>query len=39
LKPITQAFIDVQRNVRNGYSYADPALYANGVCFFDPYYN
>ncbi len=39
LKPITQAFIDVQRNVRNRYSYADPALYANGAYFFDPYYN
>jgi hypothetical protein len=39
LKPITQAFIDVQRTVRNRYSYADPALYANGAYFFDPYYN
>ena len=39
LKPITQAFIEVQRNVRNRYSDADPALYANGAYFFDPYYN
>ena len=39
LKPITQAFIEVQRNVRNRYSYADPALYANGAYVFDPYYN
>jgi hypothetical protein len=39
LKPTTQAFIGVQRNVKNRYSYADPALYANGAYFLDPYYN
>jgi hypothetical protein len=39
LKPITQGFGDVQRQVRTGYSYADTALYANGGYTFDPYYN
>jgi len=39
LKPITQAFVDVQRHVITAYSYADPALYANGGYIFDPYYN
>ena len=38
-KPVTQAFVDVQRDVKNGYSYADPALYASGGYVFDPYYN
>jgi len=39
LKPVTRAFIDVQRHVKNGYSYADPALYASGGYTLDPYYN
>jgi hypothetical protein len=38
-KPVTQAFVDVQRDVKNGYSYADPTLYASGGYVFDPYYN
>jgi hypothetical protein len=38
-KPVTQAFVDVQRDVKNGYSYADPSLYASGGYVFDPYYN
>jgi hypothetical protein len=39
LKPVTEAFVDVQRVVKNGYSYADSALYASGGYQFDPYYN
>jgi hypothetical protein len=39
LKPLTRAFVDVQRNVKTGYSYADPALYAAGAYTFNPYYN
>jgi len=39
LKPVTEAFVDVQRIVKNGYSYADSALYASGGYQFDPYYN
>lgn len=39
LKSVTRAFIDVQRHVKNGYSYADPTLYASGGYTFDPYYN
>lgn len=39
LKPVTQAFVDVQRHVKNGYSYADPTLYASGGYALDPYYN
>ena len=39
LKPITHAFVDVQRHVKTGYSYADPTLYASGGYMFDPYYN
>jgi hypothetical protein len=38
-KPVTQAFVDVQRDVKNGYSYADPSVYASGGYVFDPYYN
>jgi hypothetical protein len=38
-KPVTQAFVDVQRDVKNGYSYADPTLYSSGGYVFDPYYN
>ena len=38
-KPVTQAFVDVQRDVKNGYSYADPTLYASGGYVLDPYYN
>ena len=38
-KPVTQAFVDVQRDVKNGYSYADPTVYASGGYVFDPYYN
>lgn len=38
-KPVTQAFVEVQRDVKNGYSYADPSLYASGGYVFDPYYN
>jgi hypothetical protein len=36
---VTEAFVDVQRIVKNGYSYADSALYASGGYQFDPYYN
>jgi hypothetical protein len=39
LKPVTRSFIDVQLHVKNGYSYADPTLYASGGYTFDPYYN
>ena len=38
-KSVTQAFVDVQRNVKNGYSYADPTVYASGGYVLDPYYN
>jgi hypothetical protein len=38
-KPVTQAFVDVQRDVKNGYSYAYPTLYASGGYVLDPYYN
>jgi len=38
-KPVTQAFVDVQVHVKNGYSYADPTLYASGGYLLDPYYN
>jgi hypothetical protein len=39
LKPVTRAFVDVEVLVKNGYSYADPTLYASGGYTFDPYYN
>jgi len=39
LKPLKQAFVDVQRLVKNGYSYADPGLLASGGYVLDPYYN
>jgi hypothetical protein len=39
LKPTTQAFAIVQRNVKTGYSYADGSLYAGGAYTFNPYYN
>jgi hypothetical protein len=39
LKSVTEAFVDVQRIVKNGYSYADGALYSSGGYQFDPYYN
>jgi hypothetical protein len=39
LQPVTEAFVDVQRIVKNGYSYADSSLYASGGYQFDPYYN
>jgi len=39
LKPVTRAFIGVQLLVKNGYSYADPTLYASGGYTLDPYYN
>jgi hypothetical protein len=39
LSSVTEAFVDVQRIVKNGYSYADTALYASGGYQFDPYYN
>lgn len=39
LNSVTEAFVDVQRIVKNGYSYADSALYASGGYQFDPYYN
>jgi len=38
-KSVTQAFVDVQRDVKNGYSYADPTVYASGGYVLDPYYN
>ena len=38
-RPVTEAFVEVQRVVRNGYSYADTALYARGGYYFDPFYN
>jgi hypothetical protein len=39
LKPVTEAFVDVQRIVKNAYSYADSTVYASGGYQFDPYYN
>lgn len=39
LKPTAQAFFDVQLLVENGYSYADPTVYAMGGYTVDPYYN
>ena len=39
LKPVTRAFNDVQLLVKNGYSYADPTVYASGGYTLDPYYN
>ena len=39
LKPTAQAFVDVQILVENGYSYADPTVYAMGGYTLDPYYN
>jgi hypothetical protein len=39
LKPVTRAFVDVELLVKNGYSYADPTVYASGGYTFDPYYN
>lgn len=39
LKPTAQAFADVQVLVENGYSYADPTVYAMGGYTLDPYYN
>jgi hypothetical protein len=38
-KPVTQAFVHVQLDVKNGYSYADPTVYASGGYVLDPYYN
>lgn len=38
-KRVTQAFVDVQLRVRNGYSHADPTVYASGGYLLDPYYN
>jgi hypothetical protein len=38
-KSVTQAFVDVQLDVKNGYSYADTTVYASGGYVFDPYYN
>lgn len=38
-KPVTEAFVQVQRIVRNGYSYADTAVYARGGYYLDPFYN
>jgi hypothetical protein len=38
-KSVTQAFVDVQIQVKNGYSYADPAVYASGGYLLEPYYN
>jgi hypothetical protein len=39
LKSVTRTFIDVQRQVKNAYSYADPTVYASGGYTLDPYYN
>jgi hypothetical protein len=39
LRPVTERFVDVQREVKNAYSYADNALYPSGGYQFDPYYN
>jgi hypothetical protein len=39
LKPVKQAFVDVQVIVRNGYSSADSTVYARGGYVLDPYYN
>jgi hypothetical protein len=39
LKPITKAFVDVQRHVKTGYSDADPTLLMSGGYYFDPIYN
>jgi hypothetical protein len=39
LKPVTEAFTGVQRQVITGYSHADPTLYASGGYWLDPYYN
>jgi hypothetical protein len=38
-KSVTQAFVDVQLDVKNGYSYADATVYASGGYVLDPYYN
>jgi hypothetical protein len=38
-KPVMQAFVDVQRDVKNGFSYADPTVYGSGGYVLDPYYN
>lgn len=39
LKPTARAFSEVQVLVENGYSYADPTVYAMGGYTIDPYYN
>jgi hypothetical protein len=39
LKPVNEAFVDVQLIAKNGYSYADPTVYALGGYLLDPYYN
>jgi hypothetical protein len=39
LKPVSEAFVDVQRIVKNGYSYADSTVFASGRYVLDPYYN
>jgi hypothetical protein len=36
---VSHAFSDVEVNVKNGYSHADPTLYSSGGYKFDPYYN
>lgn len=39
LTPTARAFAEVQVLVENGYSYADPTVYAMGGYTLDPYYN
>jgi hypothetical protein len=39
LKPVSKAFVKVQRIAKNGYSYADSTVYALGGYYLNPYYN
>jgi hypothetical protein len=39
LGPVKDAFVDVQRLVKNGYSGVDGTVYARGGYVLDPYYN
>jgi hypothetical protein len=39
LEPVTEAFVDVERIVKNGYAPADGTLYSSGAYSFDPEYN
>ena len=39
LLTLDPAKVSCQVDVKNGYSYADPTLYASGGYVLDPYYN